>query len=465
MRRSTTLLLLAAWLWARGPAPAAQKDEDLARQARAVLEKCCHRCHGQDDDAEGRFGYVLDRDQLVRHKKVVPGDPARSPLLEKVKKDLMPPEDEKPRPTGSEVALLERWIKAGAPPFAGPAPGPDRVAGVPDNLRREVAELARKVADFLRDQDEKVIRIGRFCGPASPAAGAGPGIALALAEELKKLGVRVEADAAFEVSGKYFAKVTKVDGDLDRQAVFLEARIKDGKNNAVKWLGRKIFGARAIASVMALTVDDLPPDEVDQDRRVRETVAHPASFLRAGRAAAGPESPYVVEVLVQSGDRYERRPAADKDGLAYVRLEKGERYAVRLINDSPHDAAVSLSIDGLSLFAFSDFKDRYTHILVPAGKAALVTGWHRTNETSDAFTVTDYANSEAARALRDSSAVGTITAAFAVAWKEGAEPPPDENSRSADVGTGRGPPLDQKYAEEKRHFGRTRAVVSVRYAR
>jgi hypothetical protein len=370
----------------------------------------------------------------------------------------MPPEDEKPRPTGSEVALLERWIKAGAPPFL----SPDRVAGPSDNLRREVAALARQVADFLRDQDQKAIRVGCFTGRERPAAGAGPGIALALTEELRKLGVRVEAGAAFEVSGEYS---TRVDEEEDRQAVFLLARIKDGKKKEVRRLGRKLFGARAIASVLALTVDDLPPEEEDQDRTIRQTVTNPASFLRAGRAAAGAKSPYAIEVLVRSDDGYERRPPADKDGLAYVRLEKGERYAVRLINNSPHDAAVSLSIDGLSLFAFSDFKDRYTHVLIPAGKEALIPGWHRTNETSDAFTVTDYADSEAARALRDSSAVGTITAAFAVAWKEGAEPPPDENSRSGDVGTGRGPVVEKKYTEEKRHFGRTRAVVSVRYTR
>ena len=83
-----------------GPVPS------LAARARQVLQTYCHRCHGRDGSNEGGFNYVLDRDQLLRRKKVVPGDPGRSRLFRRLTSDdePMPPEDEKPRPGKEDVA-------------------------------------------------------------------------------------------------------------------------------------------------------------------------------------------------------------------------------------------------------------------------------------------------------------------------------------------------------------------------
>src|SRR6476646_7779493 len=99
---------------AAAPHPSAGHAE-LSRNALAVLKTHCHRCHGQDGSVEGGFNFVLDRDRLVSRRKVVPGDAARSPLLAKVAAGKMPPPDVKSRPTPDEVAVLRRWITAGAP--------------------------------------------------------------------------------------------------------------------------------------------------------------------------------------------------------------------------------------------------------------------------------------------------------------------------------------------------------------
>jgi hypothetical protein len=93
----------------------------LARQVQETLANFCYRCHGQDGMVEGGFNYLMDRDQLVASKKVVPGQPDKSRLFRRVVEGEMPPEDEKPRPGSDHVALLRRWIEAGAPAFTKPS--------------------------------------------------------------------------------------------------------------------------------------------------------------------------------------------------------------------------------------------------------------------------------------------------------------------------------------------------------
>jgi len=102
---------------------AEQDTATLARQAQAILKANCYRCHGQEGASEGGFNYVLDRQRLVAGRKIVPGDANQSRLFKRLKKDEMPPEDEKPRPTQAEVAVIRQWIEAGAPDF-NPTPAP-----------------------------------------------------------------------------------------------------------------------------------------------------------------------------------------------------------------------------------------------------------------------------------------------------------------------------------------------------
>ena len=103
--------------------PAAEADpQALARQAGDVLQTNCHRCHGRAGAMEGGFNYVTDRRRLVARKKIVPGDPDHSALLRRVLDGEMPPADVDQRPGPDDVAVLRRWIEAGAPDFDPPQP-------------------------------------------------------------------------------------------------------------------------------------------------------------------------------------------------------------------------------------------------------------------------------------------------------------------------------------------------------
>jgi serine/threonine-protein kinase len=145
--------VLCGLLWATvavNPTPAQdpKANEALAIQAQQVLRKNCAKCHGPDSTGEGNMRFILDAKELVAKKKIVPGDPEKSRLFKRVgiEKD-MPPEEEKVRPSNEEIAVLERWIKAGAPapPGGGEIARPfltekDTLGAMRDHLRRMVRE-------------------------------------------------------------------------------------------------------------------------------------------------------------------------------------------------------------------------------------------------------------------------------------------------------------------------------------
>jgi mono/diheme cytochrome c family protein len=116
MRR--TSLALLALIASAAPARAAddpKQHQQLAQQAQAVLKTYCYRCHGQDGSIEGSMNYVTDLSKLVARKKITPNDPKGSRLYRRVDEGTMPPPDEQPRPSAAEVAVLKKWIEAGAP--------------------------------------------------------------------------------------------------------------------------------------------------------------------------------------------------------------------------------------------------------------------------------------------------------------------------------------------------------------
>ena len=100
----------------------AAEPAELARQVHTVLEKHCHRCHGQDGAVEGGFNYVLDRQRLLERRKVIAGEAAKSKLFRRVSSsdDPMPPIEEKARPSEGDIATIKKWIETRV---ARPVPG------------------------------------------------------------------------------------------------------------------------------------------------------------------------------------------------------------------------------------------------------------------------------------------------------------------------------------------------------
>lgn len=147
----TALLAALALVGAAAHAGAAD-DAKLAQQAKAVLKTHCYRCHGQDGSVEGALNYVTDLGKLVARKKVLPSDAKGSRLFRRVDDGTMPPPDEHPRPSAAEIAVLKKWIEAGAPSDEAAAP---RTAIAP-------GEVHAAVLGDLETLDKRARRFQRY---------------------------------------------------------------------------------------------------------------------------------------------------------------------------------------------------------------------------------------------------------------------------------------------------------------
>jgi WD40 repeat protein len=141
---------------------AAEDGATLARKAETVLKANCFRCHGKDGSLEGGMNYILDREKLLARKKIIPGKADDSPLIKKMAAGKMPPAEEQPRPSESDLLVLKQWIDAGAPPAT---PAGERP------LIAEAAVFDWVLAD-LEKQDKRSRRFLRYFSLA-PLANAG----------------------------------------------------------------------------------------------------------------------------------------------------------------------------------------------------------------------------------------------------------------------------------------------------
>ena len=102
-----------------GQGAAAVDEIQWDRDVRPILSRSCFACHGFDGEAR-KAKLRLDVDSVREDERgiIVPGDPAASLLLKKVRssdpQERMPPPEEGDALSREEIAILERWIAEGA---------------------------------------------------------------------------------------------------------------------------------------------------------------------------------------------------------------------------------------------------------------------------------------------------------------------------------------------------------------
>ncbi len=107
--------------------------EFFEAKIRPILVERCYKCHSLES-GKSKAGLLLDSRDALRKggdtgPAIVPGDPAKSLLIEAVRygnEDLqMPPQDEGGKLSTEQIAALEEWIILGAPdPRTGGKPHP-----------------------------------------------------------------------------------------------------------------------------------------------------------------------------------------------------------------------------------------------------------------------------------------------------------------------------------------------------
>ena len=123
-------------------------------------------------------------DRLVARKKVVPGKPDESELFQRVLKDEMPPA-RAPRPDARDVALLRRWIEAGAPAL----PAPPRTFVSTSALHRMMADDLRTLGLTRGDVvmvHASVRAVGEVAGLAHPVLPLDPGAEVGTERRLRQ---------------------------------------------------------------------------------------------------------------------------------------------------------------------------------------------------------------------------------------------------------------------------------------
>jgi len=99
----------------------ASKPEYYTTRVKPILDENCARCHG---GINRRAGLSLDtRAAMLKGGRdgavVIPGDPANSLLVKLIRHegpadDPMPMPPKRPKLSDADIAVVERWVKAGA---------------------------------------------------------------------------------------------------------------------------------------------------------------------------------------------------------------------------------------------------------------------------------------------------------------------------------------------------------------
>jgi len=350
--------------------------------------------------------------------------------------------------------------------LAGPTRAADRT------IQGELAGFAKDVQKYLLAQNVRIVDVDR-----PPFTGSGnctiePRLRMTLVQELERLQIDIDKKARFLIRGQYKGLDLT---DTKRLGVELTPELYDRQRDRTAFTSKAklITDSNEVIQTLGLT-GALPPAGTEEERqeKIRKMPGSQKVHLASHAVLAEAGSPYGVEILVKKGeDAYESRPPTEQDGDAFVTIDKGKVYAIRLINKADHEAAVTLTIDGLNVFSLSRLWEKdggttavsYPTWMVPAGQSIVVHGWPLNVNEAAEFKVTSYGESAVAELGGDAKKAGVITALFAAAWPKGVRPPAGEGGKS--VATGRGAEIDSPFKPLERNVGRVRAFVSIRYTR
>jgi hypothetical protein len=359
---------------------------------------------------------------------------------------------------------------------------------VPDlTLKKAVADIARAVADVVKAQNTRDLVVGLFNDNADPNHAFGAGLRNLLINQLRAEGITPVANADIRFFGNYEVGPAEIEGALKSFPVAKVAFTLQRRNKKVLLDSEKDLPLDRQPRVT--NPDDLarmsgqtgfaPPRATAAERFktfFESEKGDPNLFEIKGtqiRPRNGSEvAPYAVEMLAArfSGDQkpdpkaYHLRKANPRDGRPFVKVETGEVLALRIINDDAHDVAVTITIDGLSLFAFRANKnDKSQHVIIPAHSAGDILGWFRDENVSNVFQVADLPEHPDSKLLKTPALIGAFTLTFAAAWEKDSQKPADEPASNQATEIVPGADIQAKYETVKRFIGAVRAAITVRY--
>lgn len=352
------------------------------------------------------------------------------------------------------------------------------------------AAVAEKVTEFLLERSHAEVAIGRFENKAAHG-NYGPGIRQELIAAFKTYNDGLAASSSRQVRLSESADVT-VDGtvsivdDPDDVGTRLAERFLVVKVTLdVRHNGETIYPftfflnrSRDIVQADGLNFRSTADDSRQlhkQIRRTRKQVAsgQATSFVRGSQISSRRSSPYSIEILTKSaiadGDYSARPPQDAAAAFPLIPIAIGETYAVKVYNQSEHEIAVALKVDGIDQFTFSQDRDpntgrpRFSNWIVGPKKSFVIKGWHLTAEKGNKniapFLVTKYGEGASQFAAVDAGSNGVLTVAISRSHDV------SSGSAKSNSETGFGPPIRQDQTAVRRKIDPPHDFISVRYNR
>jgi hypothetical protein len=351
------------------------------------------------------------------------------------------------------------------------------------SLDAALAEIAKNVADVVKEQGAKEIVVNPITDTGDLTHTAGPGLTDGLIAKLKAQGVEAAPKADLIFVGEYTLGEASHEGQRLGFAVgSLAFKVKrrngktliDSEKNIERQL--RITNPSDLVKIGDLTVN-LPPTPFAKESNEKLLAAldnKPGLFVKEGTKVRPTGAPYAIEMLIApaSGGKaprqesFQPRAVEVRNGMPFLKVQPGEAVAVRIINEAGHDVASTVTVDGLSMFAFRDDpSDKNQHVIVTAHTAGDILGWFRNSAKSSAFLVADLPQDHPkAGLLKNPAKIGAITVTFAAAWERDDQKPKNEDDiPRAFTEIVPGEPIDVGYKAVKRQIGGFRAAVTVRY--
>lgn len=342
-----------------------------------------------------------------------------------------------------------------------------------------MGNLAERIYDFLVDEGLFQVDIGRFEGPQRATAGVS--IQLKLIEQLQELTRQRKGQVRLERRIPQVTVRGEFRFDQEARIIRIVARLYDVNNRELKQFKQpeeRISEPNDVVKLLGVTVDQTPILASDKpnrevlklaDQSFNESIMTPRVFVENGTVVlASAESPQGMEILLKTPAGSIPQPVSQERGLAFVDLQPGQEFEIRIRNRAEYDIGVELSLDGVNSLVLCENEEfRKSGLwVVRAGKVARIKGWLQNTTQLRPFVITDLAGGVLSEVgASDLSSLGTITAAFYPAWQADTQPPAVERLGERRA-IGGGHSVEVGTATLPAHFGQTLlGSISVRYER
>ena len=186
-----------------------------------------------------------------------------------------------------------------------------------------------------------------------------------------------------------------------------------------------VFGAEAVCKATGGTFDFeaavLKSGPKVTGEQVLDATQQPTAFVRNKTVLyASRSSPFGVSIFVDG----QPREIELKEGLPYVKFEKGETFEVQFENHARYDASFVLELDGVNSFTFTKVRDelgapKFKRWIVDAGGKSIIRGWHLSNrgpKNIQKFELTNQFGESAAAEVGNTARLGMIQVAIGSGW-------------------------------------------------